>query len=117
MSDTEFLPCPFCGRQVGYITSNAAIRSEHKWRAVVCDPCGIEGPGAWSAEEAKRRWNCRGTIEASGFQPNERVTDGELLGTVVEQQGRLTLVYWDAGARSTIETKELQRCISPNPAP
>ena len=48
-------------------------------------------------------------LACSGFEAKDRVTDGEFTGTVVDPQGHLTLVYWDVGAQSTIETKDLRR--------
>lgn len=63
--DSGFLPCPFCGRPVGYV---AKLRGR---MSVVCDPCDVYGPGAWTEEEAIRRWNVRGSQDADE-RPNNR---------------------------------------------
>jgi len=52
----DLIPCPFCGRPVGYITLLHGCR-------VVCDYCDIYGPAGKSRADAMLKWNQRAVIK------------------------------------------------------
>lgn len=61
LSLADLLPCPFCGRPVGYITLLHGCR-------VVCDYCDIYGPAGKCRADAMVKWNQRAKMPAAGCQ-------------------------------------------------
>jgi Lar family restriction alleviation protein len=52
---SNLIPCPFCGKSVGYITTLHGCR-------VVCDYCDIYGPAGKNRVEAMLKWNQRAKL-------------------------------------------------------
>ena len=127
MSDTELLPCPFCGKPARVYQDQSSDYERQWWWNAECtdwDHCGADMTGMASKEAAIAKWNSRITYThrngetAAPTVPGRYWFDGTtisknspspsvLKGTtrVIEDHGELLawLDIWDGGQYESIE--------------
>ena len=108
MSETELLPCPFCGGEAEYSEhheDNGGVEvyyREYHYYMVCCDKCHLTFTSTLDKEDVVRRWNTRKSMEQILTRLEEEVTL-ERMDKMEDRVGKRQTTGFGLGVNASIE--------------